>query len=541
MSDATLTAAEPLTPDSLHLVLFGLPSSGKSALLGALAQAAQTQEQVLAGKLSAPGDGLAVLQKTHYQGQGQPTNEEVVDYPITFEPFTGRRPSLREAVLVDCNGRVVSNLLSKPLERRPARGSLARKIRDADTLILVADGSADTAQLQRDFGQFAAFLRLFEQNRSERNEVAGLPVYLVLTKCDLLAKKTDTASAWMQKLEERKRQIDQSFHKYLAQMENREGLAFGKIDLQVWATAVGRPALADQPAKPLEPFGVAELFRQGLEAAADFHARRRRATRRLKITVGGIGGLAVFMLLLALGVYVTRPSADVAKLENSLSSIMPPEGAKPAERLKEPLDDKLAKLKKIRQNKFFSQLPAARQSQVNHVIEEMEAYVKYNKEFLDKVKDPRLARNDVDLADIEKSVSALAPPKDYAAAWKDTRVGRRPQLWRDDIAVLRKEIDKTITWINAQIPKAEKLEKRGFALLSMENIPPKEFQAWLSQYKESMEKEWPYSREKRLPGASDLTYETVYSFDRVEKTRRKSWEPYKKRLKEVRDRLREPS
>src|SRR5579859_2274688 len=113
MSDGTLSA-EPMTPDSLHLVLFGLPSSGKSALLGALAQAAQTQEQVLSGKLSERGEGLAALQKALYQGQGKPTGEEVVEYPITFEAFTGKRPWFRDAVLVDCNGRLLSAILPKP-------------------------------------------------------------------------------------------------------------------------------------------------------------------------------------------------------------------------------------------------------------------------------------------------------------------------------------------------------------------------------------------------------------------------------------------
>src|SRR5262249_15578613 len=204
-----------------------------------------------------------------------PTTEEVVDYPVMLASSDGRS-SPQEAVLVDCNGRVVSEILSKPLQNRPARGSLARKVKDADTLILVADGSVDTGQLQRDFSQFAASPRLCEKSRSARTEVTGLPVFIVLTKSDLWAKKTDTASTWMQRIEERKRQIGQGFHKFLAQQENREGLAFGKIDLQVWATAIGRPALADHPARPNEPYGVAELFRQCLAAAQEFHGRRRK-------------------------------------------------------------------------------------------------------------------------------------------------------------------------------------------------------------------------------------------------------------------------
>jgi hypothetical protein len=529
MSEATLPVVEQADAKPLHLVLFGLPSSGKSSLLGALAQAAQ-------GQLNEPGEGLSSLRTALYQGKTKPTTEEVIDYPVSF---AASGSPAREVVLVDCNGRAVSEILSGPLENRPRRGSLARKVKDADTLILVADGAADAAQLQRDFGQFAAFLRLFEQNRSARAEVAGLPVYIVLTKCDLLAKKTDTASAWMQRIEERKRQIDQGFHKYLSQQENREGLAFGKIDLQVWATAVGRPALADRPARPDEPYGVAELFRQCLEAAVAFHGRRRKASRRLKITVSGIAGLAIFMLLLATGVYLTRPGPEVAALENSLSSLLLPDGAKAADRLKEPLDDKLAKLKKVRKDKYFSQLPPDRQSQVDHAIAEIEAYLKFNKEFLDQVQDPRLARNEADLAAIEKSLSAIALPKDQAAAWKDTRVGRRPQLWASDIAILRNEVDNTIAWINQQIPKNKELQQEGYRLLGMSDISAKDYQAWLGRYKEYMDKSWPHPAGARLPGASGMTYETVYRFDRVEKAQQ-GWEQAKKKLKDIRNQLREP-
>ena len=50
-----------------------------------------------------------------------------------------------------------------------------------------------------------------------------------------------------------------------------EDCHFGKADdpmmhayvhVHLWATAVKRPALAESPAKPREPYGVAELFRQ---------------------------------------------------------------------------------------------------------------------------------------------------------------------------------------------------------------------------------------------------------------------------------------
>ena len=42
----------PISADALRIVLFGLPHAGKSSLLGALAQAGQTQENLLPGHLT---------------------------------------------------------------------------------------------------------------------------------------------------------------------------------------------------------------------------------------------------------------------------------------------------------------------------------------------------------------------------------------------------------------------------------------------------------------------------------------------------------
>src|SRR5437016_5058624 len=74
-------------PSAQRLVLFGMPSAGKSSLLGALAQAAQSQEHLLNGHLIDASKGLAELQHRVYEDQPNETNEEIVPYPIVFEPF----------------------------------------------------------------------------------------------------------------------------------------------------------------------------------------------------------------------------------------------------------------------------------------------------------------------------------------------------------------------------------------------------------------------------------------------------------------------
>src|ERR1700730_13739236 len=94
MSDAGVSSASvsPLSRQGLRIVLFGMPDAGKSSLLGALAQAAQTQEHVLNGHLTDLSHGLAELQRRLYEEAPRQTLEEVVPYPVAFDSFTSSGP-----------------------------------------------------------------------------------------------------------------------------------------------------------------------------------------------------------------------------------------------------------------------------------------------------------------------------------------------------------------------------------------------------------------------------------------------------------------
>src|SRR5262249_20420247 len=231
------------------------------------------------GHLTDATQGLTALQHRLYEGSPRETLEEVVPYPVAFDPFTPLGPNAatghQEAILVDCDGRVANELLARrqSLEATTSEGTLARAVSEADTLVLVIDASAPPSQVDADFAEFGRFLRLLEQSRGRRSEVGGLPVFLVLTKCDLLAQPNDTPDAWMDRIEERKRQVDQRFQEFLARHRAEGPLPFGSIDLHLWATAVKRPALSGSPARPRDPYGVAELFRQCLDYASTFRGR----------------------------------------------------------------------------------------------------------------------------------------------------------------------------------------------------------------------------------------------------------------------------
>src|SRR5262249_61277755 len=100
------------------------------------------------------------------------------------------------------------------LENGVPPGPLAAEVIGADALILPVDASAPPERLEADFAAFDRFLREMELGRSNRAEVGGLPVFLVLTKCDLLAQPGDTTVDWIERVEQRKREVDQHFREF---------------------------------------------------------------------------------------------------------------------------------------------------------------------------------------------------------------------------------------------------------------------------------------------------------------------------------------
>src|SRR5262249_40417606 len=170
----------------LRIVLFGLPEAGKSALLAALGQVQQSHPSLLQGELSDESGGLARQRALFYDAQGRPADAETAAYHVRFRPAAARGAS--EAVLIDSDGRVVQEMLGAgpPADEDSPRGTLPRAVLDADALVLAIDAAAPPELAERVFADFASFLRRFELERGRRSEATGLPVFLVLTKCDLL-------------------------------------------------------------------------------------------------------------------------------------------------------------------------------------------------------------------------------------------------------------------------------------------------------------------------------------------------------------------
>jgi hypothetical protein len=458
---APADAPAPSGP-ALRVVVFGMPEAGKSSLLGALEQAAQTQADVLNVRLLDPSGGLAELQKRLYEGRPRETLEEVAPYPVVLAPLKGpadeAEPPLT-AELIDCNGRVANDLITgdKALGTKGADGKLALSVLAADALVLLVDAAAGDATLDRDFAQFARFLRLLEQSRGRRSDVGGLPVYLVLTKCDLLARKGDTANAWMDRIEERKRQVHDQFQAFLKRDGEGEPTPFGRIELNVWATAVKRPALADQPARPREPYGVAELFRQCFEAAQEFRQRRQASGRQLgRLTVTLLAAVGGLLLLIG---FLTFHRVGVSPLDLEVRNFQATAGSNAADRLREPLEGREKKLKEFKENSDFAGLPQELRSYVTDSLKEIEAYKRYLAD-VEKVGPPSFARDDKALKSKEEGLARLSPPAEYRDDWLQTRAERLRRDWLKDAAALEKAANEAERYFRELVKRREALREQ---------------------------------------------------------------------------------
>ena len=182
--------------------------------------------------------------------------------------------------------------------------------------------------------------RAWKRFCSHRTEVAGLPIYLVLTRAD--HQQGDRRHRRVgAKNRGRQRKVDKKYQDCEASSLPDRTL---RADVHVWATSVKRPALADRPAKSQEPYGVAELFRQCLQAAQDFHDLRQKSRSRLQLILLGFM-LVIAVMLSAAGIFfVTRPNEEVTRLENTIQDILPGSKGSPAERLKEPVDKAASKV-----------------------------------------------------------------------------------------------------------------------------------------------------------------------------------------------------
>jgi GTPase SAR1 family protein len=509
---------------ALRLVLFGRNDAGKSSLLGALMQAAQTQVHLLDGRLTDLSGGLTELQKRLYeQGPGD-TSEEVVPYPIRFQPERGGKKII-DAVLIDCDGQAVNRLLEGRhlLTGDDPVGPLAQAIMAADALILVVDAAAVPAQVDADFGQFEHFLRLLEQSRGRQIEVTGQPVLLALTKCDLLVHGDETKATvadWLNRIDDRQRRVGERFGEFLARAWRKDALPFGQIHLEsVRATAIKQPALADRPAQPQEPYGVAELFRDALVDAQVYRSRRKQSNRGLFRTVAASAGLVTLMFALLAGlVGLAVNSHEPGPLEQEVTRYLK-DGPSYSR-----VPEQIADLKEWASDPVFASLPPARQQQVRDRLDELTAYEDHENK-LNAITDPLQARTVAEVSDIANRLKQLRIPPAYAEKWHGTADYQTQITWEEDALALRAASVQARDWYL-------KLAKDGKQVL--DNAAASDLPGRARQVLERADQPpFPVNHPTQpLPGSKRATYATVFGMQSTADARNQ-WDEIKKQLQPI--------
>lgn len=442
----------PLEPTAIRLALFGMPDSGKSSLLGALAQVAHTQTRTLHGHLSDLSNGLTELRRRLYDDQKNDVPREITPYPVRFIPFGKENTPGQQVVLYDCDGHAVNQLLTKQKNLESSGNSpLVDAIRQADALIMLIDASATYDQLADDFREFVRFMKSLEDHRTHHHAVGGWPIFLVLTKCDLLAKEPISRSMWLARIEAKEREVAAQFKDFLEATDDEapaEYLAFGSLDVQVRAVGVSRPGLTDADAQPREPFGVAELFHDAIHVGGTYKQRSAQSSQRLAWTVTGAGGLLATMATVAglLLTTSTTPEPQLA-LATKVEIVQANEGATATARLAgTAIDRRVRELLELKGHVDFEKLSDVQKNYITLRIEEAQTYIRFRDE-LHAQPAPSKARTLEELALLEQRLNKLTVPTTYRGEWQQTEaVQLRERMLIAEIPALKEAVGKLTTY-----------------------------------------------------------------------------------------------
>lgn len=511
---------------SPRLLLIGTPGAGKSALLGALVQAAPALKAEVADKRGE----LEELKNSTYADTIAPTAAiDSYDLHVKPENRASAWASHRLTVL-DCSGKTAAQMLHAE-EPFAKKHPLHKPIFSADAVVLAVDASATGKELKDEFAQFGHWLHELYVTRARRTDIADLPVYLVLTKCDLLARKDDTHANWLLRIEEGKRRVEEKFREYLKE----QGPGFGTVRLQLWATSIKRPALADRKASAQEPFNVAELFRDCLQSASEFQDRRQRSANRLQNVVAGMVGLILVLALIVSILMEFDPPTRGATLEEKTLTLLPRKDATTIERLQgglKKLEDRQAKLAEVQQSSDFARLPTDTQKTVASYHDEIGKYVELVYQAQAALKLPHLAKNEKEFAELEKNSLRFSVPQD----WSATAVGRRAQKCREEFAAVRQAVAAEEDWLSRQIKTNNSLLDQSDALYKKVRDKLKtndeDFAGWKKlkgEYDTQIQKRPALPRQDVLPGVTRVKHEDLGMFGNI-KDARAEWQRSKQML-----------
>lgn len=528
--------------DAPRVLLFGHRGAGKSALIGALLQAGETQGETLRGEVVHSSVDLPRIRDSVYNGAKvepvEPVRRELVSYALRLRPWrVGGKPvgEPMSVILDDCDGKAAEALLEhpEPITRRQLESPLARAVVESDAMALLVDAASTDAELDEAFREFDTFLRVVARAKTEAREVGGFPVFLVLTQCDRLARPGDTVKTWEDRVERRTEAAWKAFDAFLKEAEPDGGdspyLSFGSVDLTVVAVAVRRPPVAGAPAD--QPFHVAELFRDCFAEARSHRKRVRSSEKRLRWTVRAALGVLALLLGGLAGIALFPPQGanlGLAEKVRQYSAHEPPAAVRLSEG---EIERNRRTLAGFATDPGFRDLDADLRGFVESRLKEIEDYRAYRAKLANAIA-PGSTRNLPDLAKVRESLHTdLALPPQYA--WQETAAAELRNKWLADCAAIE-AVEKSLVEKYSQYDRAATAHMltRTFdanwlrdldALVAAGDRPPF-----------PLNEPIPGSYAINQPRGEAVTHSVPYEFDEVYHARR-YWEQSRDRLLDLRD------
>jgi hypothetical protein len=417
--------------DAPRVLIIGPAGAGKSWLVGALARAAETQETILGGRFLDQYGGLRELRDQVYAGK---TGSPIPEHVVRVEPITGTTVESKKAwplVVVDGDG--------------------PQQLSRADAVMFVVD-AASLDQLENDVVEFGRFLDQFRRERGRRADEPQLPVYLVLTQCDRLARPGDTKAVWSERLEMRKEEIGQRFDEYI---QSQSG--FGTLALSTAAVAAKHPPLTNAASRPDEPFGVAELFQQASTTAREHAGRKTRGEvgiRRMVVAAGIV--VAIVAAFAAISPFF-RNTFEASPAKAALTAYRHGEGPAPAGHLAAPLEPKIEQLLGIARDPTFGKLSESDRTFVTARLDELREYQNYFGRLKQQI-DPVKAGSVEELQRVDQLLrSDLNLPAAYVSTWAPSEAGQLRDLWLKQVPALKSAAQSAAAAIDARRLTMDKL------------------------------------------------------------------------------------
>ncbi|HEY3790023.1 MAG TPA: GTPase domain-containing protein [Urbifossiella sp.] len=519
-----------------RILLFGHPGSGKSSLLGALLRAGETQGEILGAEVIDPTGRLAHIRDHVYAGaEFHNTHTELVTYEVRLRPWRiGSRPTMEplSVVIMDCDGQAANALLKHPdpITERDVRGTVASAVVQADLIALVVNAGADDRELDDAFEEFLMFLERVHGRKAFEREVGGFPIFLVLTQCDRLARPGDTQANWEAALRKRRTHAAKKFAEFLAEQQPSANvdspyLPFGSVVLQSFAVAVHGPV------SPLEPYGVAECFREAFAAAKRHRERVNRSQRQLRRTLWSVAAGIWLLFAGAIAVSVYQPRVSDPGLAGRVQAFQdrdPPAAIRLAAKN---LARNRRQLAEFQSDTGFFALPGDLRNFVNGRLQEIDDYRAYVTK-LNEAPSPAEARSLDELSRTETLLNTeLALPPQYT--WGETEAAQLRDKWLADVPLLRAAEAAWNEWYRGLVNQALALtHSRTFegdwrdriaAIDAAATHPPFDGNAAI-----------PGSQSLPQPRGEAVTYRIPFEFDRVYQASR-DWEFARSRLEHLRD------